>query len=505
MSRTTKRVMRLSGQHRRLTGAGAIAGVLAIAIGGGLLLTQTGRGPGASASPSPNGSPAQTSVARIEPLIGPPSTDWFVGRPERLPAESDFANRYNDTNPNGIFLKPEWVKPGGNPTDTLSSLIGAGRYPDLFGPVGIQVRAELEQHVLGLNDEIETSKTDLSAYPSALLNTFKNSAGQYESLPYLEYPAFIFYNKDLFKAAGLPDLPTRVGQKYMGRDWTWDELATVAKQLTVDTSGKRSTDPGFNPASIEDYGFDTQSVNDLRRFATTFGAGSYVAADGKTAQIPTVWEQAAKWYYDAMWTWHFAPTAPDAAVTDGGAGTSLVATGRVAMDLAWAWEIPSFGVGDTGNQPASKSRHWDMGVLPSNNGVTTVPVDTDTFVIEKSTRYPDRAYKAMVAIMSDPTLMAAYGGLPADPSRQATYFETTQAGVDKQFADNPITWPVLTEMAKYAASPTHQDAMPNYAKATADDQAFYAKLQSQSGLDLDNEIANFKASLQADFDASSGS
>jgi hypothetical protein len=56
-------------------------------------------------------------------------------------------------------------------------------------------------------------------------------------------------------------------------------------------------------------------------------------------------------------------------------------------------------------------------------------------------------------------------------------------------------------MTKYAASPTHQDGTPSFVKATADDQAFYAKLQTKGNLDLDAEIATFKAMLQADFDA----
>lgn len=261
----------------------------------------------------------------------------------------------------------------------------------------------------------------MSVYPPALLKTFKNAAGQYEGLPYDEYPAFIFYNKDLFKAAGLPDLPTRVGQKYIGQDWTWDALATIAKQLNRDVSSGKPAVSG-SVATIRQYGFDMQWVNDLRRFATAFGAGSFVAADGKTAQIPPVWEQAAKWYYDAMWTSHFAPTDAARAAADMDNGTT-VATGRVAMELTWPWTINSFGPHDAAGNPdpsaAPTFKHWDMGVLPSNDGVTTDPIDTDTFVIHKKSQHPDAAYKAMLAIMADPTLMATFGGMPADPSRQA--------------------------------------------------------------------------------------
>jgi multiple sugar transport system substrate-binding protein len=447
-------------------------------------------------------------AASVSASAGKTTVVWFIGlgagsQPNQMKAEEDFRNSYNATNTDNIDLELDFVQAGGSAETTIDdSLAGT----DIVGPIdSIQARAEYPNYWLGLNDLIAQNKTDLSVYPPALLATFKNSAGQYESLPYDEYPAFIFYNKDLFEAAGLPDLPTEVGQKYMGQDWTWDELATIAKQLTVDTSGRKSTDPGFNPAKIKDYGFDTQWVGDLRRLGTAWGAGSYVAADGKTAQIPPAWAQAWNWYYDAMWVSHFAPTGAERAAADmGGSTGTTVATGRVAMDLAWPWTVSSFGPLDANGNPtpASAFEHWDMGVLPSNDGVTSDPIDTDTFVINKKSKVPDAAYKAMLAIEADPALMAAYGAMPVAQSMQASYFKTDQDGVEKQFTNNPVAWSVLTEMTKYAASPTHQDPMSSYVKATQDDQAFYTELQTKPGLNLDTEIAKFKAQLQADFDTS---
>ncbi len=494
-------------RRRLVTAASAIAAVLVIALGGSLLMQVTKTPPAGlpsgSASASPTGTPAHSATAST------PKTTlvWFVGAgpggsPDQVQVETDFVNRYNHTNTDNISLQLALVSNG---PVSLQEQIDTGKGPDIIGPVGIEGRGvTLASDMLGLNDLIARNHTDLNAYPPALLRTFRNSAGQYEGLPYDQYPAFIFYNKDLFKAAGLPDLPTRVGEKYIGQDWTWDELSTIAKQLTVDTSGKTSTDPGFDPSKTQSYGFDTQYIGDLRRFATSFGPGSYVRPDGKTAQIPPAWEQASKWYYDAMWTEHFAPTNAERTAAGMGAGDTIP-TGRVAMDLAWAWTINSFGPQDASGYPTSSPappyKHWDMGVLPSNNGITTDPIDTDTFVINKYSKNPDAAYKAMLAIMADPSLMPIYGGMPVDVSQQAAYFKTTQASVDKQFANNPVTWSVLTEMVKYAASPTHLDPMPNYDKALTADKALYAKLQAAGGLNLDAEIAKFKATLQADFNA----
>ena len=508
--------------------AGAIAVVIVIALTGGLLLTQGQRSPAeslraASASPRPTAIENASASAPIPQIpiptfggaigvpwpqdvpIGKTKVVWFIGlgageAPNQLETEMAFIDKYNATNKDNIFLQPRLLGSGGNSTNTLTDDLTAGSF-DVVGPLGIQGRAStLKSDWLDLTDEITKNKTDLSAYSPAQLKTFIDSAGQYRSLPYIEYPAFIFYNKDLFASAGLPDLPTQVGEKYMGQDWTWNELATIAKQLTVDVNYRKSTDAGFDPSHIRTYGFDTQWVNDLRRLATPWGAGSYAAGDGTTAQIPPVWAQAWKWYYDAMWTFHFAPTAGERNASDMGTGAT-VATGRVAMDLAWSWGISSFGATTNAGKPASKYAGWDMGVLPSNNGATTDPIDTDSFVINKYSKNPDAAYKAMLAIMADPSLVAAYGGMPADPSLQPVYFKTAQAAVDAQFANNPIAWSVITAMERYAASPTHEAAVPNYVRAITDDQALYTRLQSKPGLNLNTEIANFKAKLQADFNS----
>jgi multiple sugar transport system substrate-binding protein len=409
-------------RRRFVTTAAAVAAVLVVALAGSLLMQVT-KGPNterptASESASPNGTQAASAPASVART----TVVWFPGfgpgsQSNQVLAEADFVIRYNATNRDNINLQLSLIS-----NDLDNSLLV--QQADVVGPVDIQSPANVPTSLLGLNDEIARNKTDLTAYPPALLGTFKDSAGQYDALPYVEYPAFIFYNRDLFKTAGLPDLPTQVGEKYMGADWTWDELATIARRLTLDAWGKNSTEAGFNASRIK--------------------------------------------------------------------------------DLAWAWAINSFGPVDASGNPISSRapayKHWNMGILPSNGGVTTDPIDTYTFVLNKNSKNPDSAFKAMLAIMSDPTLMS-YGGMAANPSLQPAYFQTAQATVDKQFTNNPISWSVLTEMAKYAGSPPFDAPMPNYFKAATDDQALYTELQSKGGLNLDSEIAKFKAKLQADFNS----
>ena len=386
-------------RRRLITAAGAIAAVLVVALGGSLLI-QSRQNP-AAALATASASPSSTETASASPSPYVPKTDvvWntAVGQgdqPDQVQVEQDFVARYNATNKDNIELWLQWSLPDCADC-TFATYLASSQVADIFGPGGSYLLADSPDFRLGLNDEIAKNKTDLGAYPPALLNALKNAAGQYEGLPYDEYPAFVFYNKDLFAKAGLPDLPTKVGEKYLDHDWTWSELATVAKLLTLDSSGHNAIESSFNPSKIEQYGFDYE-VYGLRRFGTAFGAGAYVASDGKTAQIPPVWEEAWKWYYDAMWTSHFAPTNAERTALGTVVGTTAAA-GRVAMELSWPWQVGGFGASSSNGQPISKFQRWDMGVLPSNNGVTTDPVDSNMFVIDKRTKVPDAADKAMLA------------------------------------------------------------------------------------------------------------
>ncbi|MES4785598.1 MAG: ABC transporter substrate-binding protein, partial [Nitrospiraceae bacterium] len=68
-------------------------------------------------------------------------------------------------------------------------------------------------------------------------------------LPYDGGSMALFYNKDLFKAAGLKDLDPETPA-------TWDEILNLARQLTLDMNGKRPGESGFDPRRIKQYGLN---------------------------------------------------------------------------------------------------------------------------------------------------------------------------------------------------------------------------------------------------------
>ena len=74
--------------------------------------------------------------------------------------------------------------------------------------------------------------------------------------------------------------------------WDYDTVRKIAKILTVDKNGKDATEAGFDPENIVQWGFEPQR-DDLRQTGAYWKAGTFVAADGKTVQIPEAW--AAAW------------------------------------------------------------------------------------------------------------------------------------------------------------------------------------------------------------------
>jgi multiple sugar transport system substrate-binding protein len=449
-----------------------------------------------TATPSPSApaaSPAASAGAK-------PVVRWFVGlgsgtKPNQIDAQKAFVENYNKINKDGITIKLEIV-PYASAYDVLKSEMAAGNAPDIVGPVGVQRRNGFEGLFLDLTNEIKKNNYNLKDFPDALVKFFQQGGDGQVGLPYLLYPGYIWYNKDAFTKAGLPGLPTKVGETYQGKTWDWDALAGIAAQLTIDYAGKKSTETGFDKTKIVKYGMDFQGC-DARRIASLFGGGSFVAEDGKTAQIPAVWSEAFNWYYQAVWSKHIVPSGVAESSNLLAQGNSQ-ASGNVAMNAGWAWSIGSIWDSKTNT---AKMKSWDIGVVPSWKGTTTSPMDADTFTIPKFSKNPDAAFKAMVAIMADTTLMNVYGGMPARSSAATTWFSSMDATLAPIFPGIKVTWTVLTEMMVHPAVPSHEANMPAYAQATSDYGAFLTKLQNKEGLDVSAELTKLRAILQADFDA----
>ena len=453
-------------------------------------------------APSASGKTAVPSLAASQGMI---VVRWFVGlgqgmQPSQIEAQKAFVKTYNASQ-GRIYINLEIV-PTANAYDVLKTEIAVGNAPDIIGPVGVSARNGFAGVFRDLSPEITKFNYDTSKFPSAMLDFFKQGGDGQIGLPYLIYPGFMFYNKDIFGQQNLPDLPKKVGDQWNGKDWTWDTLSTIAAQVTLDINGKKSTDTGFDASKIVQFGIDFQWA-DGRQMASCFASGSFVGADGK-ATIPDGWKAAWNWYYNAMWTKHYAPTGKYISSALLNTGTT-VSSGHIAMDASWGWVINSYGSLDKAGKTTAKFAKWDIAVMPSYNGKTSSPLTADTFTITKASAHPDEAFQAMVAIMADKNLQIVYGGMPAATSDQQAWFDQFDAYLDKIFPGNKVSWSVLQEMENYPANPSPEADMPNFAKVINLARAFYANLEGTAGLNVDTELTKLQTDIQKAFDEAAAS
>ncbi len=108
----------------------------------------------------------------------------------------------------------------------LATYIAANKTPDFFWLTQelISKYAQLGA-IADLTEMFEDSKglTPDQYYPGVLRSATYN--GRFYGLPWIANPLVVYYNKDLFAAAGVAYPPATGG-------WTWDELIETAKALT---------------------------------------------------------------------------------------------------------------------------------------------------------------------------------------------------------------------------------------------------------------------------------
>ncbi len=116
---------------------------------------------------------------------------------------------------------------------SLKTWIAGGTAPDVAS-LDLAMLQEMAAagSIVDLNPMIKADGYDLSAYYQSTLNMFQNNGGQY-GLPASYSNVVLYYNKNLFDAAGLP---------YPDDKMDWTTFLDYAKKLTKDTNGDGTID-----------------------------------------------------------------------------------------------------------------------------------------------------------------------------------------------------------------------------------------------------------------------
>jgi multiple sugar transport system substrate-binding protein len=414
---------------------------------------------------------------------------WFIGSPsasrypDQIAAEQQAVADFNASQ-SDIYLTLEidpW-DPWGGSYDTLRDRIASGNPPDIVGPEAEESVSHFAGYWLDLDPWL--TGYDLSGYNPAVIDAWRVRDWGLIGLPIAVWPSMIYYNEDMFDAANLAYPPHQYGQPYTdavhGGPWTVAKMEEIALLLTLDDQGRNANHPNFDPDNIVQFGYHTQWES-LRGKITLFGAGSFMD-ENLNAAIPDHWREALHWYYDGMWEKRFTPSDRDP-YRDLYYGDGW-GSGNVAMLNSYLWH----------KDLAGSVSNWDIAVVPSYGATPTAKLDANVIGVFNTTRYPEEATQVLYALVTDPDLIQAWGGLPSLQDLQPRYID----GLETQYPT--VDWQVALDGLNHPDIPNHESWMSNHTQAHERIEEFHINYAMADDLDLDAEIDRLVADLQEIFD-----
>jgi multiple sugar transport system substrate-binding protein len=215
----------------------------------------------------------------------------------------------------GVSIKTE-IKPWAVIDDTLLTSLSAGKGPDIVAMPAERLPVYADKGAfVSLDDLYEADDSNAAALNPGAVDMVTVSGTHY-GVPTGFVPLAMFYNKALFKEAGIKEPPA-----------TWDEWIATAKELTLDENGD---------GKPEQYGLglpDHATVANGVWPTLFYGNGGQIVEDGTTAVIdsPENAETLALWR-DAVVEDKISPVG-----LDGIAGDGLFSSGKAAMYLGGPW------------------------------------------------------------------------------------------------------------------------------------------------------------------------
>ena len=216
---------------------------------------------------------------------------------------------------------------------SLKTWIAGGTAPDVASlDLAMLQEMAASGSIVDLNPMIEADGYDLSAYYQSTLDMFQNNGGQY-GLPASYSNVVLYYNKNLFDAAGLP---------YPDETMDWDTFMSYNKQLTQDTNGDGTIDIFGTARLWWPYYMLVTGATPFNADATECTLTDPKAIEGFQAMV------------DLTLTDKVAPSANDLAAQD---DWHMFEAGRIAMYPIGPWSISEFN-------DVITDFDWDATTLP---------------------------------------------------------------------------------------------------------------------------------------------
>lgn len=243
---------------------------------------------------------------------GKVTLSYAVWDQPQVPATKRIISEFHRSHPN-IDVQVQ-VTPWDDYWTKLRTAATGGSAPDVFWMTLAYFKYYAKGGaLLPLDSQIDASHVDMSNYVPAIRSAYRFGGKTY-GMPRDVNSFGLFYNKKLFKQAGLsaPD-----------GSWTWADVTAAARKLTDKSRGV--------------YGIVAPEVDELGWYLTIPQAGGYVLSpDGKQSG----YDQAAsvkgiQFWVDLVNKYHASPSLQQMTDTD---PLSMFTSGKAAMYYGGSWD-----------------------------------------------------------------------------------------------------------------------------------------------------------------------
>ena len=293
--------------------------------------------------------------------------------------------------------------PQGSEVEKVTSQL-TGDMPDVLRVQGLNVQQWIRREAfLDLTARLATAEGR-----GELGDFYPGPRAQFEwrdatwGVPDTASPEVVYFNTAMFDAAGLA---------YPTEDWTYEDMRAAAVQLTLDAEDRHPGDPGFDPSSIKQWGWNGGLTYFWQNeFVRALGGDLCVNADcTEMTFTDEATAEALEWWVTLVRDDHAALYDPYGGSQTGVPGDPFLAGAAAMGSNGW------FAVGQLN---AAGTIAYD--VIPPLLGVDGerhAPLSTNGYVIARDTEHPEEAWALVQALVAADFLAETWGrpghGVPA--------------------------------------------------------------------------------------------
>lgn len=215
----------------------------------------------------------------------------------------------------------------------------------------------------------------------------KRQGGKLFSLPYEQSMHAVYYNKKIFKDAGVP---------YPKAPWTWDDYVSIAKKLTNKDKGI------YGSYFVLDQGWEYYDY----MLARQRGVSAY-KPDGSSNYDDPAFKEAMKFIYDLGETYNVQPTYKEY-LANKYTWDTWAATGKFGMICIGSWFTGLL------TDPVTYPRDWDWGIIETPaagpNGKNNLNAG-GVWAVLKNAKHPQNGVRYITYVSEN--WFQAGGGIPA--------------------------------------------------------------------------------------------